>query len=127
MEKFKKLWGYGEKGFTLIEILVVVAILGFLAAVVIPNVASFIGAGEEEAKQMELHNVQTAVLALLTAADAHKLDDKYDDVQELPEVHTVTAKDADDTVHYLDDYLIGGAYPLMQAYDIKKDGLVKVS
>ena len=55
----------GEKGFTLIELLIVVAILGVLAAVVIPNVGRFIGRGEEEAKDTEFTNMQTAVVAMM--------------------------------------------------------------
>ncbi len=56
----------GEKGFTLIELLIVVAILGVLAAVVIPNVGRFIGRGEQEAKDTELSNMQTAVISMMT-------------------------------------------------------------
>jgi len=55
----------GEKGFTLIELLIVVAILGVLAAVVIPNVGRFIGAGESEAADTELANIQTAVVEMM--------------------------------------------------------------
>ena len=55
----------GEKGFTLIELLIVAAILGVLAAVVIPNVGRFIGRGETEAAETELTNIQTAVVAMM--------------------------------------------------------------
>lgn len=54
-----------QKGFTLIELLIVVAILGVLAAVVIPNVGRFIGRGEQEAKDTEFANIQSAVHAMM--------------------------------------------------------------
>ncbi len=55
----------GEKGCTLIELLIVVAILGVLAAVVIPNVSKFIGRGKTEAAATELANIQSAVVSMM--------------------------------------------------------------
>jgi len=54
-----------EKGFTLIELLVVIAILAVIAVVVVLNVSNFIGAGAVEAANVELHQVQTAIVAYL--------------------------------------------------------------
>jgi len=65
MKRFFRQFRYGEKGFTLIELLVVVAILGVLAAVAVPNVGKFIGKGKTESYATELHNVQTATMAML--------------------------------------------------------------
>ena len=50
-----------SKGFTLVELLIVIAILGVLTAVVLPNVTGLVGEGETEAAKAELVAVQTAM------------------------------------------------------------------
>jgi len=66
MKKFLRKFRRGQKGFTLVELLVVIGILGVIAAVVVPNVGSFIGRGKTESYATELHNIQTSNMAMLT-------------------------------------------------------------
>jgi prepilin-type N-terminal cleavage/methylation domain-containing protein len=57
----------GNKGFTLIEILIVLALLAILAAVVVPNLTGFLTRGGERAYNTDRDTIQTAV-------DAYKVD-----------------------------------------------------
>ncbi|MFC2026582.1 type II secretion system protein [Chloroflexota bacterium] len=118
-----------KAGFTMIEILVVVGILGVLAAVIIPNIMGLMNEGEEEAKNTEHHNIQVAVYSMMVKAEVQRLDGSsdYDGIDELAEIHGVTVTNPDtSTTYYLDDYLYSGKYPLKQAYDIALDGSVTV-
>jgi len=112
----------------MLEILVVVGILGILAAVVIPNVLGLMKEGEDEAKRTEHHNIHVAVYTIMVKAGVSQLDSAHEDVDTFDEVNDVTVTDPDNsTIYYLNEYLYSGPYPLMQAYDIALDGSVTVS
>ncbi len=57
-----------SSGFTLVELLVVFALLALLSAIVIPNVANLVGYGRTEAPATELSVLQTAMDSMMARA-----------------------------------------------------------
>ncbi|MFO7996989.1 MAG: type II secretion system protein [Dehalococcoidia bacterium] len=70
MKKLMKRMHKAQKGLTLIELLIVVAILGIIAAVVIPNLGAFMVTGRISAANTEVENVKTASLAYYAENEA---------------------------------------------------------
>jgi len=114
----------GEKGFTLIELLVVVTVLGALAGVAIPHFGKFIGHGETEAAETELHNIHTAVMALMADQNINLLD---------AGTYPITTNDMDDITLNgvpLSDYITGlnddGTVKSGTTYSFTRDGQVSI-
>ena len=58
-----------QKGFTLIEMLVVVGIIVALAAIIVPLVIAFSGSGQEAAQVGERETIQTAIQSMMVGND----------------------------------------------------------
>jgi type IV pilus assembly protein PilA len=65
--KFKK----GQKGFTLIELMIVIAIIGILAAIAIPQFTAYRQRGFNAAAQSDLRNAATAQEAYYTDSNIY--------------------------------------------------------
>ena len=87
---FKKLHR-DSKGFTLVEMLVVFALMAILAAIVIPNVAGLIGYGQTQGADAELSIVQTAMDTMMAKEGVSSVNvtAATSDMSDFPDAATV--------------------------------------
>jgi prepilin-type N-terminal cleavage/methylation domain-containing protein len=65
MNRMFKRHSKGEKGFTLVELLIVFTLLAVLAGIMIPNVAGFVQFGQTQSAAAELSIIQTAMDSMM--------------------------------------------------------------
>jgi general secretion pathway protein G len=65
----------GEKGFTLIEMLLVVAIIGFLVAILLPSVGGFGATAKDNAVKADLRQLKSALEVYFISFAAYPPDD----------------------------------------------------
>lgn len=84
---------FGSKsGFTLVELIVVIAILGILAGIAVPAYSGYIKKANEATDYTQLDAIKTAIVFAYT--DKHVSDPEFKDVTEI--TVTKAASDTDD-------------------------------
>jgi len=112
---------YSEKGFTLIEILIVILILGIIAAAVVPNAARFMQSGKKGAAELELGSVQASVYAAMAKQGVGTIDDGATVDSSSGVIHDEGLATEID----IDDYLQGGVARLKGTWTLRDTGLVR--
>ncbi len=107
-----------KKGFTLVELMVVLAILGLLAAVGVPQYRKVMERARIGRDLAAIANVQTAVNAFLGETGWDPEEEEERKLQDLSATSLITGQ----SVSFIDDFWVGNDLPNLESSPFKEKG-----